>query len=494
MATRVVRAWWTLGLLAGSLIWAGGVGVANDQQTPTGSIRQAQVAGDFYPAEPGVLRGLVSRLLEAASPAALPNKPRILISPHAGYPYSGPVAAVTFRQIRGAHYDGVVVIGFTHRSSFPVASVDTVEAYQTPLGTIPVDQEAVKFLLAPNSRLHHETDAHTSGEHSLEVMLPFLQVALGEFRLVPILMGTSELSVAQDLAEALAALNRRGDYLFVFSTDLSHYHPYDLASGFDEQTIGAILRETPQAVDRLFQQGAVEACGRGPIVTSLLLAAKLGYPTRTLLRYANSGDTTGDRSRVVGYGAIAMVDHPPVSAGRLSPEAGQALVKAARATLERELAGSKQSPISLEGYPELAKSTGLFVTLRKHGELRGCIGRIEGVGSLASVLPMVAMGAALRDHRFQPVTAEELKEIDVEVSVLTPPAKLEQLNDLVPGRDGVILESQDHSGVFLPKVWEETGWTRMEFLRELASQKAGLPPDAWKSATLSTFQDQVFSE
>ena len=148
----------------------------------------------------------------------------------------------------------------------------------------------------------------------------------------------------------------------------------------------------------------------------------------------------------------------------------------------------------LQRYPELSRAMGLFVTLRKGGRLRGCIGRVQTNEPLAKTVPAVALDAALHDSRFAPVSAEELLDIHVEVSVLTPPERLRRPQDLVAGRDGVILEYQGRSGVFLPQVWEETGWTRVELLQELASQKAGLPPDAWQRATLYVFQDQIFEE
>ena len=167
----------------------------------------------------------------------------------------------------------------------------------------------------------------------------------------------------------------------------------------------------------------------------------------------------------------------------------------ARQSLERSLAKRDGAPERLlEPYPELSRARGLFVTLRKHGQLRGCIGRIETSEPLSHAISSVALDAALHNARFPPVSIEELPQLQVEVSVLTPPTQLSALSELVPGRDGVILEHQGHTGIFLPQVWDETGWTREEFLRELASQKAGLPPDAWHQATLYTFQDQIFEE
>ena len=268
-----------------------------------------------------------------------------------------------------------------------------------------------------------------------------------------------------------------------------------MAEAIDEGTINAMLLETPQAISRLFDQGAAEACGLGPILTSVLLANKLGYLKRQLLFSANSGDTAGNPSSVVGYAAIGMFDRPSLPAGRLSQEAGEVLVKAARQSLERSVAKREISePVALERYPELSRASGIFVTLRKRGQLRGCIGRIQTSTPLAKTVGPVALDAALRDTRFVPVSAQELQDIQVEVSILTPPVHVSDPQQIVAGRDGVILEHEGHSGVFLPQVWDETGWTRLEFLRELASQKAGLPPDAWQRAMLYVFQDQAFQE
>ncbi len=497
IAARAGGLWRALTLSAGVLLfiaggdtrsWAVPVAEEDEPRTP-------QVAGKFYPDDQVELHDLVNEFLDRQPEPTTAKKPRILIVPHAGYEYSGLVAASGYRHLIGHAYDGVVVVGFTHRAQFDGSSVDTRSAYQTPLGLVPVDREAVAILLTHPGLIHFE-DAHKLDEHSLEVQLPFLQVALDRFRVVPVLVGNASLENATQLAEALSHLAQWGDYLFVFSTDLSHYHPYSEAEQLDEGTVNAMLFETPQAVYRLFQRAELEACGRGPIVTSLLLAAKLGYPTRELLSYANSGDTAGNPTSVVGYAAIGMFDRAPEPAARpLSRDAGRALVSAARQTLERTLA--KRIPadeVRLERYAELSRASGLFVTLRKRGQLRGCIGRIETREPLASSVRAVALDAALKDSRFQPVGPEELDDLRVEVSVLTPPRKLDQPKDLVAGRDGVILEYQGHSGVFLPQVWEETGWTRMEFLRELASQKALLPPDAWQRASLSVFQDQIFDE
>ena len=459
--------------------------------------RTAKVAGQFYPASQRQLFEMVTELISQQPVPQSNRKPRILIVPHAGYPYSGTIAARAFRQLQGQAYDGVVVVGFTHQLPFEGSSVDTTERYETPLGEIPIDQEAVATLLTQPGITHFE-GVHESGEHSLEVELPFLQVALQRFRLVPILMGDATLDSARNLAYALARLAHSGDYLFVFSTDLSHFHPYDQAKTIDGRTVNAILFETPQAVYRLFIGGEVEACGRAPILTSLFLSKELGYLKPELLAYANSGDAIGDRSRVVGYAAVAMSEQQSsVTRDRLSAQAGSALVSAARQALEHLIGdGTMQhaAEVSLEQYPELSQPHGIFVTLRKQGALRGCIGRIEADESLASIISETTVDAALHDPRFSPVTHQEIPDINIEISVLTAPRRVGSQDEVVAGRDGVVLEYQGRRGVFLPQVWEETGWTRLEFLRELASQKAGMPRESWREAMLYVFQAQSFEE
>ncbi|MBI3010723.1 MAG: AmmeMemoRadiSam system protein B [Candidatus Omnitrophica bacterium] len=457
--------------------------------------RTAKVAGSFYPENTQDLRRQIESFLIQQPGGCPEGKVRILLAPHAGTVYSGPVAAKGYACLQGSRYDGVVVVGFTHRQHFEGSSVDTATDYQTPLGKLPVDRKAVDFLLQADG-IQHVASAHESAEHSLEVQLPFLQLSLGSLPIVPILMGSHDWADIQKLSKALAGLSQKGDYLFVFSTDLSHYHSYEQAKVIDQTTTRGILFESPKALYGLFRKGQAEACGQGPILTSLLLASKLGFPGRHLLSYANSGDTSGERQRVVGYAAIGMVD-PDLSAleGRISSEAGAALVAAARQALVKALDPQRPvKPVILEEYPELKRASGLFVTLRKSGALRGCIGRTQAKDSLASLIETVALEAAFNDPRFPPVEAKELASVQIEVSVLSPPKRLNQLEDLIAGRDGVILEHAKGRGLFLPQVWEETGWSRVEFLEELASQKAGLRPQDWQQARLYVFQDQIFQE
>jgi MEMO1 family protein len=280
----------------------------------------------------------------------------------------------------------------------------------------------------------------------------------------------------------------------VFSSDLSHYLPYETAKRTDAQTVDAMLHETPQAIYRLNNARQFEACGVGPIMTALLLGDELGFLERRLLLYANSGDTSGNKEKVVGYAAIGLYEREASEElGVVSKEAGDALVKAARATITAHLTHGDIKAPDLKSIPELSQNRGLFVTLTKKGALRGCIGYIESDKPLYEIVGPIALDAALSDHRFAPVSAAELSDIKVEVSILSQPRQVSGPAEIIAGRDGVIVELGARRGLFLPQVWEY-GMTKVEFLEEISSQKAGLPRDAYKSAELLTFQDQIFEE
>ncbi|HEX9781030.1 MAG TPA: AmmeMemoRadiSam system protein B [bacterium] len=488
------------GLAARTLLVSLIAGLACPMAAAAEAVRRAQVAGQFYPAGAGELREMVRGLLDAAPARASAPPVSILLVPHAGYRYSGPVAAAAYRTLEGASYDGVVVVGFQHRPSFQGVSVDAADAYSGPLGDIRVHREAVQRLMGGRSPdgsgpVRHVERAHTDGEHSLEVQLPFLQVALEDTPLVAVIIGDATLTDLESLADALADLAATGDYLFVFSTDLSHDRPHEDARRIDRRTIEAILSETGRANARLFAAGRSEACGAGPVVAALLLSARLGYLRPELLHAMNSGDTQGERARVVGYAAIAWSPRPDTAQPLVSDEAGTAMVRSARRAIVRALSEdpARGDPLPAR-LPELERAAGVFVTLTRHGALRGCIGRITTGEPLADSVPKVALEAAFKDSRFPPLVFEELDEMRIEVAVLTPLAPLQDPEDLVAGRDGVVLTHPRGSGVFLPSVWESTGWTRAEFLRELASQKAGLPPDAWRDGELFAFRTHAFEE
>lgn len=428
------------------------------------STRAAAVAGLFYPADPHALRTDLEDLFGSVGDAA-PRLgfPKVLIVPHAGYIYSGGVAARAYEELAPARgiVRRVVMLGPVHRVPVRGLAVPSDAAFATPLGLVPIDRAALETV----KRLPQvvTSDPAHALEHALEVQLPFLQRQLGEFALVPFAVGEATLA---EVAQVLDALWGGEETLIVLSTDLSHYHGYAEARAIDGATVARIGRF---ATDLHHE----EACGATPLNGLLDVAArrKLGIE---LLAACNSGDTAGGKGRVVGYSAFALYE--PGSAVGLE-EAGRTLLAIARAAPEAKLFGAARSVEA----PWLRQIAATFVTLKRDGQLRGCIGSLEAHRSLGIDVAENALAAAFRDPRFPPVSAAEWPGVRVEVSLLTPakPLRFADEDDLVAqvraGEDGLILECDGRRGTFLPQVWE-TLPDKRQFLHELV-RKAGLPPE-----------------
>jgi AmmeMemoRadiSam system protein B len=275
-------------------------------------IRKPVVAGQFYTDDPEALAHEIDDFLERAPQEKLPGEILALIAPHAGYMYSGQVAGFAYRQIQGRAFKTVIVIAPSHQVTFAGASICHRGGYQTPLGVIPVNAELAAAILGRDAKLNFYPQAH-SMEHSLEVQLPFLQQVLGDFELVPIVMGERDLSTCQIVAQAIASSLGKEKALIVASSDLSHYHPYDQAVALDKVILQAVDAFDPQRLYEALWSGSSEACGGGPMVSAMLAAQKLGATGAKVLNYANSGDVTGDKSRVVGYMAAAIFGPGDVS-------------------------------------------------------------------------------------------------------------------------------------------------------------------------------------
>lgn len=423
--------------------------------------RPAAVAGTFYPANEAVLRRTVDQLLLAAqadAPAVPP--PKAVIVPHAGYPYSGPVAAALYAQLKpsAASIERVVLLGPAHRMDVRGLALPAANRFSTPLGEIEVDAEAAE-------RLRHlpqitESDAAHAAEHCLEVQLPFLQTVLGRFRVVPLLAGSA---TATEVADVLLRLWGGDETLIVVSSDLSHYLPYEVAQRVDRASVEQIL-----AGDSSLETG--QACGAVPINGLIAAAAARGLVTR-LVDLRNSGDTAGDRDRVVGYAALRF-DAPPAK-----DPLGASLLEHARHAIATALGG--QSPSPARGALDVPGTT--FVTLRCNGELRGCIGSLVVSRSLADDVAHNARAAAFHDPRFAPLAADELDRLTIEVSLLSPPARVEFENegtllaDLAQRRCGVALEYGECRATFLPQVWSDLPDPR-QFISALRT-KAGIPTE-----------------
>ena len=456
-------------------------------------VRQAGVAGSFYPSNPDELKAMVDGDLAKAQVAPTSDPLIALIAPHAGYPYSGGVAAFSYAALKGRKFQRVVIIAPSHYEAFDFSSVYDGDAYVTPLGRINVDKAFAAKLAAANSSIRLSGRGHErsgqQAEHSLEVQLPFLQRTLGQFEIVPIITGEQNYQVSRALGVALAKLIGNSNTLIVASSDLSHYHTYEQANAIDHNTVHAIEAWDYFNLSRNLQARVWEACGGGPIVAAMIAAERLGANRAALLKYANSGDVTGDRSRVVGYSAFAFYKSAPTAAVSpafsLTAKEKQELLSVARKSAETAVRERKQY-IPPPGSSALTQDRGAFVTITKNGDLRGCIGYVAPVGPLIDTVRDVAAYAALRDPRFPAVTPAELSQLHYEVSVLSPVRRVVDIQHIKVGQNGLLMKKGDREGVLLPQVPVEKGWDRKTFLEETA-RKAGLPPSAWKDEDTDIF-------
>ena len=465
-------------------------------------IKEPNVAGSFYGADPKELSDSIDQFEASAGDVPVDRKVLIAIAPHAGYIYSGPVAAYTFKAIARDHYKTVVIIGPSHYFPFEGISVWRSGGFKTPLGVLPVDEDFAQALLKENSEFQFLPQVFER-EHSVEVELPFLQKTFKGIHIVPILMGDPDPKVCRDLAVALDKLiGRRDDVLVLISSDMSHYFTYDVANSMDELTLSAIRQMDPKKFFEGCISRKMEMCGFVPVTTALILARLRGIKHVEILKHANSGDTAGDKTRVVGYSSIIFYSdllgqdkNQDQAVEALSPAQKKELLKIARGTIEAFVKTGKVPDVTKQD-ARLNEIEGAFVTIRKHGALRGCIGNIVGQEPLYETVRDMAVAAASSDPRFSPVTPAELKDIDVEISVLSRPRKVADASEIVLGKHGVIVSDGNRQGVFLPQVADETGWSKEEFLSQLCSQKAGLPPDAWKDPNVSlyVFTADVFAE
>ncbi len=459
------------------------------------SIQQPVAAGTFYPADPEVLEKQVDGYLSNAFPQKVEGDIAGLISPHAGYIYSGAVAAYGFKEISGERYDTVVIIGPSHRLVFDGAAVIGKDYYETPLGKVPVDKVFEGKLVRAEKATIRNDPRVFSDEHSVEVQVPFLQRSLKDFMIVPVVIGRPDYVTCRAVARGIAKTARGSGkrVLIIASTDLSHYLKYDDALLRDQATLSEMLNYDPVRFARKVAEGECELCGSAPVITAMLACGELGADRITLLKYSNSGDTAGDKSRVVGYGSLVI--YRSEDKKMLDASQKKVLLGIARETIESRIKTKKVPEFNVTD-PALTREQGAFVTIRKDGQLRGCIGNIIGRQPLYLTVRDMAVESATGDPRFAPVRPDELKDINIEISVLSEPEPVTDVSNIEMGVHGVIVKRGYRSGVFLPQVAVETGWGRDEFLSNLCESKAGLPADAWKDkkTQVYSFTAQVFSE
>ncbi len=443
-------------------------------------------------------------MLRRAAPPGPRRDPLAIIVPHAGYVFSGEVAAYAYALLDSdRQYTRVFILGPSHRVGFEGAAVYVAGDYVTPLGRVAVDRGTGRALIRKDPVFSDRTDAHRL-EHSVEVQLPFLQQALRKpFSLVPIVIGAQRPETCARIAAALAPY-LTPENLFVISTDLSHYPPYDDAIRADRAMTDGIISGSAAtflaALERTEGQGIpgleTAMCGWPGVLTLLEMTARREDIGFALVRYRNSGDVAGygNKRQVVGYAALQVFRkaEPRFELGTAERER---LLSIARKTVEARARGEQEPRVDESSLtPALRTPCGAFVTLKSRGDLRGCIGRFDASEPLFKVVHAMAVAAATQDPRFEPVRPAELPGISVEISVLTPMRRISSIDELKLGTHGVYIRKGNRSGTFLPQVATETGWSKEEFLGHCARDKAGLAWDGWKDAELYVYEALVFGE
>lgn len=446
-------------------------------------VKEPAVAGAFYPADRAALDRVVGTYLSTAGAPEPAGKLIALIAPHAGYQYSGQVAAYAYRHISEREVDTVILIGSAHYANLKGASVYSEGSLRTPLGPVRVNRKIARALLSEKADVTFDRGAYAR-EHSLEVQLPFLQKTVKKLTIVPVLIGLPTREMYAHLEGKLAAALRENKRaIIVASTDLSHYHDAETAVSMDKRSTDAVLRMSIEDLQGCLASGQSEMCGGSPVLLTMAVARKLGATNGVLYRYGHSGDVTGDTGNVVGYAAMGLY------ASALTGRQQQELLALAKRTIT-EYVKQGTAPAAVPVEPRLQANGATFVTINKHGMLRGCIGNIEPDMPLYRSVIQNAVSAASRDPRFPPMRADELKDMELEVSVLSPLVELRNAGDILIGTHGLLLVHKAGSGLLLPQVPVQFGWDVPTFLKQL-SYKAGLPGDAWKEGTLYSFTAEV---
>ena len=470
-----------------------------NEKTNNPVVRPATQADRFYTGNPKELSAEVDSFLALHRDRTMYEHVAALIVPHAGYYFSGNVAASAYMTIpANKPYKRIFLLGPSHHEWLDGASINTeADYYATPLGNVKVDHETCVELTKKDSVFSYQAKAHDR-EHCLEVQLPFLQRRFEEVPpIVPIIISTNDFQKLKRMAEVLKSYFT-DENLFIISSDFSHYPSYEDACEVDAITGKAIetgdVEQFIATIEANARSGkrnlATSACGEFPIIT-LMLMLDGPYDIKHLM-YQNSGDIDNhDPSRVVGYHSFAF----------LRKEAGFTLTDADKKQLKEIALNSIKDSLdgkSIENSqlltlnPQLRSKCGAFVSLYKHGHLRGCIGHFGEDVPLYEIVAEMARAAAFEDPRFTPVRREELDDIDIEISVLTPMRRIQSLDEFELHRHGIYIRKGYRSGTFLPQVADEVNWTKEEFVGHCSQDKAGLGWDGWKDAELYVYEAIVF--
>lgn len=457
-------------------------------------------AGKFYPGSKPALKKLLEELFNHARElSGNSSQLRAIVSPHAGYVYSGHVAASAFNQIpEGKTFQRVFILASSHQFHFRGAAVFDSGNYETPLGEIKVDTELAKTLVESNELFMQYPEAHEY-EHSLEVQLPFLQYKLkNDFLLVPLVLGTQHPSDCMRLARALEPYFTP-DNLFVVSTDFSHYPEYEHAELVDSLTATGICGNDPEKLLKTLEENkkkkinnlATSLCGWTSVLTLLFLTKDKNLEFKKI-EYRNSGDITpyGDKDRVVGYWALTVCEKE--MAFSVTDEEQREMLDKARKSITKFIkTGSSEPPEPPQTSGIMQQQTGVFVSIYINHELRGCIGSFAREKILNDLVQQMAVSAAC-DYRFESPKPAELDKMEIEISVLSPLKKIDSIDEIKLGIHGIYIKKDSYSGTFLPQVATKTGWDIEQFLGRCARDKAGIGWEGWKDAEIFVYEAFIF--
>lgn len=470
--------------------------------------RRPVVAGQFYPGNEKDMEKMLKGFFEEAPAKQNKDQTVAVISPHAGYVFSGKVAAASYKQVDpDKDYKNIFIIGSSHRTMFSGASIYNIGNYITPLGEVPVNKSLANRLIKSYDVFSFNGNAHM-GEHSLEVQIPFLQYWLNkDFSIIPVVIGSQDVKTPEKIAKALKPYFT-DENLFVISTDFSHYPRQKVAVEVDNKSADAVIsNSTENLINTIREQEAKGAknlatcmCGLTSVLSLMFITENDKNITYNKIKYMNSGDTPyGDSQQVVGYYAISVTTKIPQKNNRdffLDEKDKSDLIGVARNTVDTYVKRGKIADIDDEEFSSrLHALAGAFVTLNSEdGKLRGCIGQFNAKKPLYEVVSEMAIAASSKDSRFQPVSKSELKDLVVEISVLTPMKKIETLDEIILGKHGIYIVKNGQSGTFLPQVAEGRDWTKEEFLGYCSRDKARIGWTGWKNADIYIYEAIVFSE
>jgi hypothetical protein len=468
------------------------------------------------------------------------NNIKALICPHAGYIYSGQVAAYSFKQVVNKKFDSIIIISPSHSESFDFVSIFDGDAYNTPLGKVTIDKKRSRLLVENNPKIQFSDKGHNN-EHSIEVQLPFLQYMFEEFEFIPVVIGSQSRQNIHAIGKTIGEVFKEENILVIASTDLSHYHPYNDAVILDKQVENLVEKFDIDNLEEEFLKNNIEMCGGGPVAATMIAAKNLGADKAIVLKYLNSGDVSGERKAVVGYLAAALFkdEKPGISSTQtgnkkernpvidnskkdnnsktiknmknnnnspdneelddatsmsLNKKEKLILLEIARESIKSAILGIKPG-ISNINDVILNEKCGAFVTITINGKLRGCIGNIRATNPLWETVKIMAREAALNDPRFYPLTPADIKNTRIEISVLSPFKLINNTDEIKVGTHGLFIKKGFYQGLLLPQVARDYKWDRTQFLKETC-HKAGLPENAWqdKNCEIYIFSATVFSE